>query len=187
MDTRLFHWSKVSCHAKPVTLDFKLSLLCVLTDMAESQIIMAVAAVLSDLPDQVIKSVADTLKALGAVTKDDLQYITGGRGRLSASIKAHTSQKTGCFLGLSIFIWMKSYKACGGSMGKIPIFIYEVSTETDVIMSVVRWTYNTLSIPSYSIDSIKIKGNTCHCDKRKPWKYYHLLTLGGTVVPWSVI
>ena len=47
--------------------------------MAESQMISdAVAAVLPDLPDQVVKSVEDTLKALGAVTTDDLQYITEG-------------------------------------------------------------------------------------------------------------
>lgn len=45
--------------------------------MAESQRISnAIAAVLPNLPDQVIKSVEDTLKALGAVTADDLQYIT---------------------------------------------------------------------------------------------------------------
>lgn len=47
--------------------------------MAESQTISdAVAAVLPDLPDQVLKSVEDTLKALGAVTADGLQYITEG-------------------------------------------------------------------------------------------------------------
>ena len=47
--------------------------------MAESQMISdAVAAALPDLPDQVVKSVEDTLKALGAVTTDDLQYITEG-------------------------------------------------------------------------------------------------------------
>lgn len=47
--------------------------------MAESQTISdAVAAVLPDLPDQVVKSVEDTLKALGAVTTNDLQYITEG-------------------------------------------------------------------------------------------------------------
>lgn len=47
--------------------------------MAESQTISdAIAAVLPDLPDQVLKSVEDTLKALGAVTADDLQYITEG-------------------------------------------------------------------------------------------------------------
>lgn len=58
------------------------SLVYVLTDMAESQIPKklsdAIAAVLPDLPDQVVKSVEDTLKALGAATTDDLQYITEG-------------------------------------------------------------------------------------------------------------
>ncbi|XP_036956914.1 uncharacterized protein LOC119021087 isoform X2 [Acanthopagrus latus] len=45
--------------------------------MAESQTVSdAIAAVLPDLPDHVLKSVEDTLKALGAVTADDLQYIT---------------------------------------------------------------------------------------------------------------
>lgn len=50
--------------------------------MAESQIPKklcdAVAAVLPDLPDQVVTSVEDALKALGAATTDDLQYITEG-------------------------------------------------------------------------------------------------------------
>lgn len=47
--------------------------------MAESQqIIGAIAAILPDLPDQVVKSVEDTLNTLGAVTTDDLQYITEG-------------------------------------------------------------------------------------------------------------
>lgn len=42
--------------------------------MAESQTISdAIAAVLPDLPDQILKSVEDTLKALIA---NDLQYIT---------------------------------------------------------------------------------------------------------------
>ena len=36
----------------------------------------AIAGVLSDLPDQVVKSVEDTLKALGAATTDDLKYFT---------------------------------------------------------------------------------------------------------------
>ena len=45
--------------------------------MAESQKISdAVAAALPDLPDQVVKSVEDTLKGLGAVTTDDLQRET---------------------------------------------------------------------------------------------------------------
>lgn len=39
----------------------------------------AIAAVLPDLPDQVVgKSVEDALKTLGAATKDDWQYITEG-------------------------------------------------------------------------------------------------------------
>lgn len=47
--------------------------------MAESQTISdAVAAVLPELPEQVLKSVEDTLKALGAMTADDFQYITEG-------------------------------------------------------------------------------------------------------------
>ncbi|XP_076129541.1 uncharacterized protein LOC143118223 [Alosa pseudoharengus] len=47
--------------------------------MAESQRIRnAVTAVLPELPDEVVGSVEDTLKALGAVTTDDLQYITEG-------------------------------------------------------------------------------------------------------------
>lgn len=47
--------------------------------MAESQTMgNAIAAVLPDLPDQVLMSVEDTLKALGAVTADDLKYITEG-------------------------------------------------------------------------------------------------------------
>lgn len=47
--------------------------------MAESQTISdAIAAVLPDLPDQVLKSVEDTLKAHGVVTANDLQYITEG-------------------------------------------------------------------------------------------------------------
>lgn len=58
------------------------SLVCVLTDMAESQIPKklcdAVAAVLPDLPDQVVTSVEDALKALGVATTDDLRYITEG-------------------------------------------------------------------------------------------------------------
>ena len=54
-------------------------LLCVLTDMAESlKISDAISAVLPDLPDEVVMSVEDTLKTLGAVTTDDLQYITEG-------------------------------------------------------------------------------------------------------------
>lgn len=57
-------------------------LVYVLTDMAESQIPKklsdTIAVVLLDLPDQVVKSVEDTLKALGAATTDDLQYITEG-------------------------------------------------------------------------------------------------------------
>nr|XP_033474223.1 uncharacterized protein LOC117251793 [Epinephelus lanceolatus] len=47
--------------------------------MAESKTLSdAIAAVLLDLPDQVVKSVEDALEALGAVTTDDLQYITEG-------------------------------------------------------------------------------------------------------------
>ncbi|CAL8361427.1 unnamed protein product [Arctogadus glacialis] len=47
--------------------------------MAESlQISNAIAAVLPDLPDQVVKSVEDALKTLGAVTTDDLKYIAEG-------------------------------------------------------------------------------------------------------------
>lgn len=38
----------------------------------------AIAAVLPDLPDQVVKPVEDALKTLGAATKDDWQYITEG-------------------------------------------------------------------------------------------------------------
>lgn len=57
-------------------------LVCFLKDMAESQIPKklcdAVATVLPDLPDPVVKSVEDTLKALGAATTDDLRYITEG-------------------------------------------------------------------------------------------------------------
>ncbi|KAL7388921.1 hypothetical protein ABVT39_023412 [Epinephelus coioides] len=49
------------------------------SDMAESQTISdAIAAVLPDLPDQAVKSVEDTLEALGAVTADDLKYTTEG-------------------------------------------------------------------------------------------------------------
>lgn len=49
---------------------------CVLTDKAESPTIsIAVAAALQDLPDQVLKSIEDTLKTLGAVTANDLQHI----------------------------------------------------------------------------------------------------------------
>ena len=51
----------------------------VFTDMAESlQMSNAIAAVLPDLPDQVVKSVEDALKTLGAVTTDDLKYIAEG-------------------------------------------------------------------------------------------------------------
>ncbi|XP_025755308.1 uncharacterized protein LOC109194489 isoform X2 [Oreochromis niloticus] len=56
--------------------------MCVLTDMAESQVLIlknigdAIAGVLPDLPDQLLKSVEDTLKTLGAETTDDLKYIT---------------------------------------------------------------------------------------------------------------
>lgn len=51
----------------------------VLTDMAESLTIsITVAAALQDLPDQVLKSIEDTLKTLGAVTANDLQHITEG-------------------------------------------------------------------------------------------------------------
>lgn len=45
-----------------------------LIDMAESQKISS--AVFPDLPVAVLNSVVDTLKALGAGTTDDLQYIT---------------------------------------------------------------------------------------------------------------
>ncbi|XP_030580870.1 uncharacterized protein LOC115777171 isoform X3 [Archocentrus centrarchus] len=48
--------------------------------MAESQVLKnigdAIAGVLPDLPDQLVKSVEDTLKTLGAATTDDLKYIT---------------------------------------------------------------------------------------------------------------
>uniref|UniRef100_A0A1A8LY87 Uncharacterized protein n=2 Tax=Nothobranchius pienaari TaxID=704102 RepID=A0A1A8LY87_9TELE len=50
--------------------------------MAESQVLPlknigdAIAGVLPDLPDQLLKSVEDTLKTLGAETTDDLKYIT---------------------------------------------------------------------------------------------------------------
>ena len=58
--------------------------------MAEPlQISDAIAAVLPDLPDEVVKTVEDTLKTPGAVTT----------ARFAASIEAHTSQKTGCRLG----------------------------------------------------------------------------------------
>uniref|UniRef100_A0AAY4B042 Uncharacterized protein n=1 Tax=Denticeps clupeoides TaxID=299321 RepID=A0AAY4B042_9TELE len=50
--------------------------------MTESQVLKkisdAIARVLPDLSDQVVKSVEDTLKALGATTTDDLKYITEG-------------------------------------------------------------------------------------------------------------
>lgn len=47
--------------------------------MANSPTIsIAVAAALQDLPDQVLKSIEDTLKTLGAVTANDLQHITEG-------------------------------------------------------------------------------------------------------------
>uniref|UniRef100_A0A3B4CXI0 Uncharacterized protein n=1 Tax=Pygocentrus nattereri TaxID=42514 RepID=A0A3B4CXI0_PYGNA len=52
-----------------------------LTDMAESEIQRinsAITAVFPDLPVAVLNSVVDTLKALGAETTDDLQYITEG-------------------------------------------------------------------------------------------------------------
>lgn len=59
-----------------VTLNQMLNcLFCVLTDMAELQ---TMSNQLPDLPDQVCMSVEDTLKALGAVTADDLKYITVG-------------------------------------------------------------------------------------------------------------
>ncbi|XP_076857374.1 uncharacterized protein LOC143511681 [Brachyhypopomus gauderio] len=48
--------------------------------MAESQVLVnigdAIAGVLPDLPDQLVKSVEETLKTLGAATTDDLKYIT---------------------------------------------------------------------------------------------------------------
>lgn len=47
--------------------------------MAESQLKNigdAITRVLPDLPDQLVKSVEDTLKTLGAATTDDLKYIT---------------------------------------------------------------------------------------------------------------
>ncbi|KAF6724417.1 hypothetical protein FQA47_014489 [Oryzias melastigma] len=48
-------------------------------DMAESHLLKdmkdAIAGVLPDLPDEVVKSVEETLKALGATTSDDLKYI----------------------------------------------------------------------------------------------------------------
>lgn len=56
--------------------------MCVLTGMAESQVLIlknigdAIAGVLPDLPDQLLKSVEDTLTTLGAETTDDLKYIT---------------------------------------------------------------------------------------------------------------
>ncbi|KAF6736314.1 hypothetical protein FQA47_007720 [Oryzias melastigma] len=47
--------------------------------MAESHLLKdtrdAIAGVLPDLPDEVVKSVEETLKALGATTSDDLKYI----------------------------------------------------------------------------------------------------------------
>lgn len=49
--------------------------------MAKSQtqdISCAIAAVLPDLPEAVLTSVEDTLKALGTETTDDLQHITEG-------------------------------------------------------------------------------------------------------------
>lgn len=50
--------------------------------MAESQIPKnisdAIAEVLPNLPDQVVKSVEDLLMTLGAATTEDLQYITEG-------------------------------------------------------------------------------------------------------------
>ncbi|KAI4904724.1 hypothetical protein NFI96_027431 [Prochilodus magdalenae] len=52
-----------------------------LTDMGESEvqkISSAITAVFPDLPVAVLNSVIDTLKALGAETTDDLQYITEG-------------------------------------------------------------------------------------------------------------
>lgn len=52
-----------------------------LIDMAESQIQKirsAITAVFPDLPVAVLNSVEDTLKALGAESTDDLQYITEG-------------------------------------------------------------------------------------------------------------
>ncbi|KAF6718832.1 hypothetical protein FQA47_007296, partial [Oryzias melastigma] len=49
------------------------------THMAESHLLRdmrdAIAGVLPDLPDEVVKSVEETLKALGATTSDDLKYI----------------------------------------------------------------------------------------------------------------
>ena len=56
--------------------------MCISTDMMETQIPKkisdAIAAVLPDLPDEVVKSVEVTLEALGATTADDLKYITEG-------------------------------------------------------------------------------------------------------------
>lgn len=49
--------------------------------MAESQIQMissAIAAVLPDLPQEILTSVEDTLKGFDAETIDDLQFITEG-------------------------------------------------------------------------------------------------------------
>ncbi|KAF7707908.1 hypothetical protein HF521_016965 [Silurus meridionalis] len=49
-------------------------------DMAESQLLKnigdVIAGVLLDLPDQLDKSVEDTLKTLGAATTDDLKNVT---------------------------------------------------------------------------------------------------------------
>lgn len=49
--------------------------------MAKSQtqdISCAITAVFPDLPEEVLTSVEDALKALGTETTDDLQYITEG-------------------------------------------------------------------------------------------------------------
>lgn len=48
--------------------------------MAESQLLKnmgdAITEVLPDLPDELVKLVEETLKTLGATTRDDLKYIT---------------------------------------------------------------------------------------------------------------
>ncbi|KAI4898988.1 hypothetical protein NFI96_028833 [Prochilodus magdalenae] len=57
------------------------SLSFIWVNMGESEvqkISSAIAAVFPDLPVAVLNSVIDTLKALGAETTDDLQYITEG-------------------------------------------------------------------------------------------------------------
>lgn len=58
------------------------SLVYVLTDLAVSHIPKklsdTIASELPDLPDQVVKSIEETLKAFGAATTDDLRHVTEG-------------------------------------------------------------------------------------------------------------